>query len=150
MHLAQLEPGPYTYRRTSTSHEPQPSPQPFALPVHALDPSGIVIVVRNVDPRQLMGDNFSQSRRVPKFIASRIGQASARGRCACHRQQRALPHRDAANVDQTAGCDAEQELRCRARASQRSRCISGNELTTELDSVIRYYRGVPARESFYL
>ena len=25
-----------------TSHEPQPSPQPFALPVHALDPSGIV------------------------------------------------------------------------------------------------------------
>jgi len=49
----------------STSHEPQPSPQPFALPVHALDPSGNVIVVRNVDPHQLMGDNFSQSRRVP-------------------------------------------------------------------------------------
>ena len=66
MHLVQLEPGPYTYRRSFHVARTAPRPKPFPLPVYALDPFGIGIVVRNVDPRQLMGDNFSQSTRVPK------------------------------------------------------------------------------------
>ena len=111
----------------STSHEPQQRPQPFALPVHALDPFGIVIVVRNIDPRQLVGDKFSQPRRAPKLIASRIGQASARIRCACHRQQKIRLSKGAAHVNQTKGCDAFGETQIESFASSKPGTLLGGQ-----------------------
>ena len=42
-----------------------------ALPVHALGPLGIVAVVRDVNPRQLVGDDVTDAAHVPRHFSKR-------------------------------------------------------------------------------
>ena len=127
MHLAQLEPGLTLTAEASTSHKPQPRPRPFALPVHALDPFGIVIVVRNVDPRQLVGDKFSQPRGAPESLsAKRLLEEGVRATDSRELRLTEMPP-----------TSIKQQAAMQSKSFAAKQMISGNELT-ELDSVIQY------------